>query len=353
MSSYQQDSRDLMTETEFQIHCVGLTDGALQWSHTLINKTPAFTIHPSNTYATGSPATDGKALFVHFAAAGGIAALDFDGKERWKLEVGAFKAGNGFGAGSSLTIGESLLFLQCDNDRQSFVVAIKPETGNVEWKIDRDSRTSWSSPIIWKNRTRTELILCGADTVTSYEPDTGLEIWKLSGFGGSFSASPAFDSNQIYFGNSGPGSAGPLTTIAAGAEGDVPYQKGQASTYSAWARTGSGPGLSSPVADEGFLYISAGTGILSCYDTETGTRLYKERLPNAGSIAASLWIANNELYALDELGTTHVIETGPEFKVNRRNTIDDLFWSTPAVLSDTLLLRGADHLYCIRRPDIR
>jgi hypothetical protein len=92
---------------------------------------------------------------------------------------------------------------------------------------------------------------------------------------------------------------------------------------------------------------------LSCYDTETGTRLYKERLPNAGSIAASLWIANNELYALDELGTTHVIETGPEFKVNRRNTIDDLFWSTPAVFSDTLLLRGADHLYCIRRPDIR
>ena len=102
------------------------------------------------------------------------------------------------------------------------------------------------------------------------------------------------------------------------------------------------------MAFDGLLYISAGSGILSCYDARTGDRLYKERLPNSGSIAASLWVADDQLYALDELGTTHVIQPGPEFKVVARNQIDDLFWSSPAVLSDTIVMRGADFLYCIR-----
>ncbi len=350
MRSYRSDSKKLMTDTDFKLHCLSLSNGELVWSRTITTKTPAFTIHPSNTYATASPATDGTRIFSYFAAAGIVAATNLEGEEQWQLDLGAFEAGNGFGAGSSLALGEDLLYLQCDNDEQSFVVAIEPATGKKAWKLDRSTRTSWSTPVLWKNSVGTELILCGADTVASHDPTTGKELWKLSGFGGSFSSSPAFDRDQIYFGNSGPGSAGPLTTVEAGAKGQVPYQKGQASKFSPWARTGSGPGLSSPVAHDGFLYISAGTGILSCYDTKTGDRLYKERLPNAGSIAASLWIANDELYALDELGATHIIKTGPEFEVLRRNQIDDLFWSTPAVLEDSLILRGADNLYCIRTP---
>ena len=350
MRSYRKDSEKLMTETAFKLHCLNLADGALQWSRTLATRTPEFTIHPSNTYATGSPATNGEAVFAHFAAAGIIAATDLAGKELWARDIGAFKAGNGFGAGSSLSIGRDLLYLQCDNDEESFVLAIDPWTGEDRWRVDRETRTSWSTPVLWQNHLRAELIVCGADTVTSFAPGTGEELWKLSGFGGSFSASPAFDAQRIYFGNSGPGSVGPLTTVEAGATGRVPYQKGQPSKYSPWARTGSGPGLSSPVAYKGLLYISAGTGILSCFDTSSGERLYQERLPSAERIAASLWVADDELYALDEGGTTHVIQTGPDFKVLRQNTIEDLFWSTPAVLDRALILRGADYVYCIRQP---
>ena len=348
MRTYRQDSEKMITETDFVLHSLRLEDGKLNWSRTVTTKKPAFTIHPSNTYATSSPATDGTHIFTYFAAAGVVAATTLDGKPAWERDLGAFPAGNGFGAGSSLMIGDGLLFLQCDNDEQSFAIALEPDSGETVWRVDRNSRTSWSTPILWENRFGKELILCGADTVTSLEPQTGKEIWKLTGFGGSFSSTPAFDSDRIYFGNSGPGSAGPLTTVEAGARGAVPYQKGQASKYSPWARTGSGPGLSSPVAYEGLLYISAGSGILSCYDTSTGDRLYKERLPNSGSVAASLWIADDQLYALDELGTTHIIQTGPEFKVARTNQIEDLFWSTPAVFNNTILMRGADFLYCVR-----
>ncbi len=348
MRSYREDSRKLMTDTQFLVHCYRLSDGEKLWSRTLAERVPAFTIHPSNTYATGSPVTNGNAVFTHFAAAGVVAAYDLEGELLWKKDLGAFPAGNGFGAGSSLSIGEGLVFLQCDNDEASFALALDPKSGDEVWRLDRDSRTSWSTPLLWRNRARTELVLCGSGTVTGVEPATGETIWELEGFGGSFSSTPASDADQLYFGNSGPGSAGPLTTVVAGAEGEVPYQQGQPSKWSPWARTGSGPGLASPVAHDGFLYVVAGSGILSCYNVETGERLYQERLPKGGSVASSLWIANGELYALDELGTTHVLALGPNFEVLRQNRIEDLFWSTPAVLSDTLLLRGADFLYCVR-----
>ena len=80
----------------------------------------------------------------------------------------------------------------------------------------------------------------------------------------------------------------------------------------------------------------------------TGKRLYEERLPGAGRMAASLLIAGDYLYALDEDGRTFVVKTGPAFECVSVNKIDDLFWSTPSVAGDRLLLRGADRLYCIK-----
>ena len=82
--------------------------------------------------------------------------------------------------------------------------------------------------------------------------------------------------------------------------------------------------------------------------TKAGELIYKERLPDASSVAASLWIAGDQLFALDEKGKTFVIATGPDFKVTRTNQIEGLFWSTPSIAGDSLLLRSADKIHCIR-----
>ena len=66
------------------------------------------------------------------------------------------------------------------------------------------------------------------------------------------------------------------------------------------------------------------------------------------TVAASLWADEDRVFLLDEGGTTHIIQSGPEFKLIRANKIDDLFWSTPAIAGETLLLRGVQKLYCIR-----
>jgi len=112
--------------------------------------------------------------------------------------------------------------------------------------------------------------------------------------------------------------------------------------------TKSGPGMASPVVSKGLLYIPGSGGILNCYDEATGDRVYRTRVPQMATVAASLWADDERVFILDENGTTHVVQSGVEFKVLAANKIDDLFWSTPAIAGDALLLRGVEKLYCVR-----
>ena len=329
------------------VSCRSLEDGALLWSHTVTECVPKV-IHPSNTYATESPATDGQHLFSFFAATGTLTAWDLDGNELWRRELGSYKSGNGFGTGSSLATADGRVFVQYDNDESSFVVAFDSQTGEQLWRDDRPTKTSWSTPLIWRNSKQKELVTCGWGVVTSYNPVDGSELWHLSGMQSAFSGSPAIDADRIYFGNSGPMSAGPLVAVNAGAEGDIPLDGKFESDKVAWSRTRSGPGLASPVVAKGYLYIPGSGGILNCYDTTTGERVYRTRVPDMRTVAASLWADDDRVFILDEDGTTHIVQSGPEFKLLQANKIDDLFWSTPAIVGETLLLRGVEKLYCIR-----
>ena len=122
----------------------------------MVSRKPPYKIHPSNSYATESPVTDGERLYVYYAAVGVVAALDYDGNILWKRELGAFKTGTDFGTGSSLSMHEGMLFVQCDNEEQSFVCGIDCKTGEDVWRKERNSRTSWSSPVIWSNPLRSD-----------------------------------------------------------------------------------------------------------------------------------------------------------------------------------------------------
>jgi hypothetical protein len=77
--------------------------------------------------------------------------------------------------------------------------------------------------------------------------------------------------------------------------------------------------------------------------------LYRQRLPEAKTFAASLWAADGKVFLLDESGRTFVVRAGPQFELLGTNKLDDLFWASPAVTADALLMRGAENLYCIRK----
>lgn len=333
---------------KFVVSCFDLKSGERLWNKTVGEAVPPV-VHPSNTYATESPATDGERIISFFATTGTLTAWDYEGNELWQRELGTYKSGNGFGTGSSLAISDGLVFVQFDNDERSFVAAFETSSGEQLWRDNRPPKTSWSTPLIWNNSKRKELVTCGSDIVTSYDPSDGTVIWQLTGMQSGFSGSPAMDSERVFFGNSGPMSAGPLVAVNAGMEGDILLDGNFESEEVAWSRTRSGPGMASPIVSKGFLYIPGSGGILNCYDIHTGERAYRTRVPKMKTVVASLWGDDDHVFILDESGTTHVIQSGPEFKLLGTNRIDDLVWSTPAIAGDILLIRGVEKLYCVRK----
>lgn len=337
------------TETfQFAVACLNLNDGSLLWQKSLEQKIPTHAIHPSNSFATESPATDGEKLFVYFGAIGLVAGLDLDGNELWRRDVGTFKTGNDFGTGSSLMVDEGLVFLQYDNDEKSMLLALAADTGKDVWRKDRESKTAWSSPLVWHNSQRKELIVCGTGNVTSYNAKTGDEFWKLTGIPSSFSASPASGDDRIFFGNSGPFSSGPLVAVVVGNTGTTELQPEKETPGVGWSKLKAGPGMASPVLSAGYLYVPGSGSILTCYAAATGERVYRDRLDDAATVSASLWASAEKVFILDETGKCFVIKAGPTFEVLATNQINDLFWSTPAIAGESLLLRGVNKLYCIR-----
>ena len=332
---------------DFKLICLNIQDGSLNWQKTITKKQPKFSIHPSNTYATESPVTDGKHVFCYFAAIGKVAAVDFEGQLVWNVDVGAFPSGNGFGTGSSLTLSKGKLFIQCDNDQDSFVLALDVANGKEIWKSKRSSRTSWSSPFLWKNKKRTDLVVCGSGTVTGYDPASGKTNWRITNARSAFTASPASDGRYIFLGNSGPMSQGPLFAIGPEVSEESKLDITKLPKGIKWAIQRGGPGMASPVVSGEYLYVCS-RGFLSCYSTNSGKRIYKSRLPSSKSIAASMWADDEHIFLMDESGKTFVVRSGKEFEILAENQLDDLFWSTPAVSNGNLLLRGSNKLYCIR-----
>ena len=347
MRTYRQDGAKNRRNTRFELHCLDRKPakrcGIAGWFRN------AELHHSSIEYLRHGISGDGRQAGVCLLrAAGTVAAFDLEGERLWTREIGQFESGNGFGSGSCLPSTMARFSFSSTTTAMTFLAALDAKSGDIIWKAKRKSRTSWSTPLVWENVHGKVIVSCSAGTITGHDPETGESVWQVNRFDGSFSSSPAVNEEMIFFGNSGPGSRGPLAAVSADAKGSRTLTLGQSIDWMKWTRAGSGPGLASPVAHDGFLYVTGGNGILSCYRTTDGEMVYKERLPSAASVAASLWIAGEQLFALDEKGKTFVLATGPEFKVKRTNQIDGLFWSTPSIVGDSLLLRSADKLHCIR-----
>ncbi len=330
----------------FEVWCIDLSEGTVQWKSKVSETVPKHSIHPSNTYATESPAFDGDQVYVFFGSIGVVACLDESGNEVWRKDIGVYPMNANFGTGSSPVIFQGLLFVQSDNNESSFLLALDKKSGKEIWRKKRPTGSSWSTPILWKSSQGDQLVACGPGSATSYDPSTGKILWNLTEIEGSFTASPIYDRDRVYFGNSGPGSRGPLIAVKAEASGEILLTEEPDAV--AWVRARSGPGMASPVLDSGFLYVMGSGGILDCYKAETGDRVYRERISGMGSVVSSLWASGGKVFILDESGQAVVVKRGADFELISRNEISDLFWSTPSVAGKDLLLRGANKIYCVR-----
>src|SRR5262249_5154479 len=138
----------LEPEGKRMLLCLDRRDGKMIWER------PVFTAkledkHKLNSFASSTPATDGKLVFVPFYDPPRLRAYayDFDGNLAWEVSPGEFHSRHGFC--SSPVLYKDLVILNADQDAEAFLVALEKTTGKERWRADRPNRTrSYVPPII-------------------------------------------------------------------------------------------------------------------------------------------------------------------------------------------------------------
>ena len=102
--------------------------------------------------ASPTPVTDGRNVYVFFGDFG-ILSYGPEGGERWRRPLGPFYNLNGHG--SSPILAGGLLLLICDQDTDSFLIAIDQNDGSIRWKTDRpDVTRGFATPGIYRRPPR-------------------------------------------------------------------------------------------------------------------------------------------------------------------------------------------------------
>ncbi|NDC52842.1 MAG: hypothetical protein EBZ74_00775 [Planctomycetia bacterium] len=296
---------------EWRVLCLDLPDGRIRWSRSVANARPKYGKHASNTFATETPCATPDTVFAFFGATGTLVALDHDGTERWRRELGPQPTTNQFGTGSSPLLhvdaaGTARLFLQLYNEENDALVCLDATTGNHIWRAAGPKGTSWATPIVWSNAGVPEVISAGQGRVTAYAIDTGAERWRFGGIDTSFACSLVADADGVYFGTSSPGSKAPAYAIAPGCSGDLTLVKGQSEGgHVRWSKTKCGAGMPSPVVVGEHLYFLDKLAV--CCDKRTGVEHYRKRLPGGHTAVGSPLVVGDRIYLVNERGTTTVL----------------------------------------------
>ena len=339
------------TEHHWKIVCLDLATGRTLWERTVHKGAPSTSIHLKSSYGAETPVTDGERVYALFGGLG-VFALGMDGAELWSKKVEPRKTRYGWGSAASPVLHGGRLFIVDDNDEKSELVALDSKSGRELWRVDRDEKSNWATPFVWKNDARTELVTPGTRAVRSYDLD-GKLLWSLRGMSSIAIPTPLVGDGLLFVTSGYVGDKfRPLYAIRPGATGDISLKPGETSNgFIAWSNPVGGPYNPSPLYHDGRLYVLYDRGLVSCFDPKTGKALYdRERLPDGFAFTASPWAVGGKIFCLNEDGVCYVLRAGDKFELLHMNrlTSDDMCMATPALAGDRLLIRTASRVYCIR-----
>jgi outer membrane protein assembly factor BamB len=339
------------------LYCHDLETGKLLFEREIYRGRPMGGRHRKNSFASETPLTDGERVYVYFAHLG-LYAYDFDGNQVWATPLKPYPTIRDYGTGASPSIHGDRLFILDDNEEQSFVAAFDKRSGKELWRTSRvvepRRKTGWSTPLVWENELRTELVTVGPGVVISYDLDGG-ELWRMNRMAGVSIQSPFAWNGLLYVTSGTSGDANkPIAAIRPGGTGDItPPESSNENDHVAWYnRLAGGTYLPTPLIYDRALYVLYEKGIFARFDARTGERVFRARVaPGAATFVASPWAYGGKIFAMNEEGDTYVIEAGEEYRLLRVNSLEDWAMATPAIAGDRLLIRTRSRLYSIRNRD--
>jgi outer membrane protein assembly factor BamB len=362
------NERDIEMPNEVTLHywlyCLDLKTGVMDWKKEFYGGHPPGGRHRKNSFTSETPVTDGQSIFVYVANLG-IWAFDLKGKQLWTEKVETNPIYLDFGTGGSPVLAGNQLVILSDNEKQQYLAAFDKQSGKKLWRTNRDlaaakgsggpeAKSGWTTPFVWKNSQRTEIVTVGPGNLVSYDLE-GKELWRMSGMSAAPIPSPFAYDGWLYV---DAGRGRPVYVVKPGASGDISLKQAtdRSNDFVVWSEAKAGTYLPTPVAYDGGLYVLNEIGMLTRLDLKTGQQSYKARLLSdggAGAFTSSPWAYNGKVFCLSEEGKTYVVAAGEKFQLLHVNDQDEMAQATPAIIGDRLLLRTETKLYSIRQRPTR
>jgi outer membrane protein assembly factor BamB len=384
--------------------CVDLATGAILWRRAAPTELSALP-RGQNSPASSTPATDGERVVVFFESCG-LSAYDVDGEVLWEHPLGPFRTP--YGMGTSPVIEGDLVLLLCDQDGDSFLLALDKHTGAERWKTARpEANHGFSTPILYRPaEAEAQIVVSGSFRVTAYSLSSGARAWWLDGmawqaktvpvlhgerlFVHSWMASPStlgvpdietpFEEALETYDGDGDGVLSADETGELGlsvlwfladldesgaldrAEWDLLLARGVSKnglhavqlggrgalgeTDVLWRVRRSLPNIPSPLFYQGLLYILKEGGILTVLDPLDGKVLEAARIEGAvDTYYASPIAGDGKLYTASHRGRLAVIDPGSDWSVLSVHDLGETIWATPALAEGRVLVRTQNALY--------
>lgn len=330
------DNKIFLTGSEgnsCEVYCIDKNSGEIIWTGSgsgIVGEPSELPqMDQENGLATSTVAVNDNSVCAVFAN-GNLVCFDHDGKMKWSRNLGV--PANVYGYSSSLSMFEDILIVQFDSDSRISLMGIDSESGETKWETVRPGRPVWSSPVLANFSGQPQVIINGNPYVSSYDVITGKELWSVECLSGDVAPSVAVNSTMTYA----------VTDYA-----KLAAIKGGTGASIVWEDNTFTPDVSSPVANDKYLFVSTGTGDVACYNAQKGDTLWTHYFD--GQFYASPIIADEKVYLLDRSGVMHIVKAEDKFELVSESPLGERADCTPAFSDNRIYIRGKEFLYCIAK----
>lgn len=349
-TGYGTDVREIGREKDLARHllCLDRTTGKILWKQSvpLVNREDTYRGYlTEHGYASSTPVTDGRGVYVFFGKSG-VHAFSMDGKKVWSREVGKSSGNRRWGSGSSPILhGELLIVSAADESRA--IVALDKTSGEERWRYESDKlELAYNTPMIRAlDGGRSELILSAPTELFGLNAATGKRRWWLSSsLAGNVCPGVVIAGGHVCTFGGYPRKGSLAAKL--GGEGDITGSiawKSKVTTY-----------VPTPIAIGEHLYWVNDESQAVVMKTATGELVRMREVEGIvgtrkRSFYASLVRSGDKLFAVSRRNGTFVFEANPEMNQVAHNKLgdDSDFNATPALAKDAIYLRSNRFAYCI------
>jgi outer membrane protein assembly factor BamB len=320
--------------------CFDRSSGAAKWQTTVHQGGLVRKGNKKTTQASATAACDGERVFINFLNADAIytTALDLNGKQLWQTKVSEFATHQGFG--SSPMLYGPLVFISTDSRSGGVVAALDRASGKIAWQAKRPEKANYASATVLRAAGRDQLVIHGCDLVSSFEPLTGKTLWEIEGATTECVTTLVTDGQRIFVSGGWPRKH--VQAVLADGSGKTAWEN-NVQVY-----------VPSMIVKDGYLFAVQDPGIATCWKSDTGEEIWKERL--GGTFTASLVLVGDNLFATNESGQTFIFKANPaKYELVAENKLGDEVYATQAICGGRIYMRVVERareqrqemLYCL------